>query len=139
MLALAVGIFFQLGNPAVPSPSIEGAWSGTLMNQLRLTLDVTRAPDGKLSGTLVSVDQGHAKMVIDTISFTDGTVKFTVSSVHGVFEGKLDAAGAQIVGQWTQGMPLPLTFKRGSSAPPPVTRPQEPKKPYPYDEVEVSY
>jgi fermentation-respiration switch protein FrsA (DUF1100 family) len=137
MIALAVGLFFQLA-AAPPSPSIEGMWSGTLMNQLRLTLEVSRKPDGKLSGTMVSLDQGHGKMAIEEISVAAGAVKFVIPSVHGSFEGKLDASGA-IVGTWTQAVPMPLTFRRGATPPAPTARPQDPKRPYPYDEVDVSY
>ncbi|MCK7532816.1 MAG: hypothetical protein MZV63_18155 [Marinilabiliales bacterium] len=45
--------------------------------------------------------------------------------------GKLNAAGTEIAGTWTQGSALPLVLKRVEKLARPA-RPQEPKPPFPY-------
>jgi pimeloyl-ACP methyl ester carboxylesterase len=56
-----------------------------------------------------------------------------------VFDGTLNKEGTEIKGDFKQGpASFPLTLKR-STTPIVMRRPQEPKKPYPYDEEEVSY
>ena len=58
--------------------------------------------------------------------------------IEGVWQGKLNDAGNELSGTWKQGAAsLPLTLKRTDKAPD-IRRPQEPKKPYPYDEQEVT-
>ena len=55
------------------------------------------------------------------------------------FAGTLNAEGSQLSGTWRQGgASLPLTFHRVDSIPV-DSRPQTPRKPYPYTEEEVSY
>src|SRR6185503_11049639 len=46
--------------------------------------------------------------------------------------------GNEIAGEFKQGASYPLTFKRTDKAPN-IGRPQDPQKPYPYSEEEVSY
>jgi pimeloyl-ACP methyl ester carboxylesterase len=59
--------------------------------------------------------------------------------IGGSYEGKFNKEGTEIAGQWRQGgQSWPLVFKRGEGVAQ-VNRPQEPKKPYPYDEEEVVY
>ena len=64
-----------------------------------------------------------------------------MKQLAGVFEGKLDPTLATIDGSWTQaGRTLPLTLKRlKNPADLERRRPQNPLKPYPYREEEVSY
>jgi pimeloyl-ACP methyl ester carboxylesterase len=50
----------------------------------------------------------------------------------------LNESGSEIAGTWTQTVPLPLVLRRTDKLPE-VKLPQEPKRPYPYDEQEVSY
>jgi len=66
-------------------------------------------------------------------------LRLEVQSVLGVYEGKVKEDGMTIDGEWKQsGVTLPLVLKRVEEAPE-VSRPQEPEKPYPYDEEEVVY
>ncbi|HEY7406237.1 MAG TPA: alpha/beta hydrolase [Candidatus Angelobacter sp.] len=103
--------------PATASP-VAGDWQGTLqagVQQLHLVLHITQAPDGALSASMDSLDQGAKGIVIDKISFQEGKLSFTSNSVHGTYEGKL-TADSTIEGAWTQGQSLPLTFKRAVTA-----------------------
>jgi uncharacterized protein len=125
------------------TPGIEGNWQGTLdvgPAKLRLILKISKAADGKLTATMDSLDQSANDLVVDTISFQDGTLKFEMKKLSASYEGTLNKEGNLFTGQFTQGGALPLDFKRVTDASQlKLKRPQTPTKPYPYDETEVSY
>ncbi|MFN0068716.1 MAG: alpha/beta hydrolase family protein [Limisphaerales bacterium] len=126
----------------VPGKGLAGHWQGSLkptpVIELRLVLDITDAA-GALGGVILSVDQGGARIPITLLSEKDGAVRIEAQSVGGTFDGKLSADGSEIAGEWRQGGgKLPLIFKRLAKAPG-FSRPQEPGKPYPYNEEEVSF
>ena len=122
--------------------SVAGIWLGVLEVQgfkLRLLLKVTQTPDGKLAAKMDSLDQAANDLPITTITFDNGMVRFEASAMSLSYEGKLNDAGSEIVGTLKQGPgSFPVTFKRTEKAPT-LTRPQDPQKPYPYSEEEVSY
>ena len=121
-------------------PGIDGTWQGILGGGLRLTLHLLKAADGGLSADLVSVDQGGAKIPVQSLSLKDQTLSLNVDAVKGQYVGKLNATATELTGTWTQnGQSLPLNFKRNDPEPPAARRPQDPHKPYPYREEEVSY
>jgi len=123
--------------------SLAGPWLGTLKvppsTQLRIVFNLTANPDGSLSGTLDSPDQGATGIPITRITFENGRVHVGVESVRGNYDGTLNADGSEMNGKWTQGIAsLDLVMMRVKEAPK-VQRPQEPKKPYPYIDEEVTY
>ncbi|HLO00248.1 MAG TPA: alpha/beta hydrolase [Pyrinomonadaceae bacterium] len=122
---------------------VEGTWQGTLETggaKLRLAFEITKSPDGTLTGNLDSLDQGAMDIPINSIVLKDTNLRLEIKIIGGVYEGTLDEEGTTIVGHWEQGgVKLPLTFRRSSGALSAPNRPQEPKKPYPFDEQEVSY
>jgi len=124
------------------APSLEGAWLGTLKvpgMDLRVVFNITAKADGALSGTLDSPDQGATGIALSRVSRENGRVTIEVSAVHGRYEGTLSADGAEVSGKWTQGgIALDLPLKRVKEAPK-LQRPQEPKRPYPYRDEEVTY
>jgi pimeloyl-ACP methyl ester carboxylesterase len=74
------------------------------------------------------------------VSFADNTLKWEMSQLRASYEGKLNAAGNEITGTFTQGMGLPLTLKRlDAAAAAGPNRPQEPKPPFPYKAEEVTF
>ena len=126
----------------VPGKGLVGHWQGSLkpmpVIELRLVLELTNGPSGKPGGAMVSVDQGNARVPITALTENAGTVHLETKSVGGVFDGKLNDDGSEIAGDWKQGgQTMPLVFRRLAQAPS-LNRPQEPKKPYPYDEEEVT-
>ena len=128
---------------AAGNQNLEGIWQGALeVNagiQLRLVLKINKAADGSFKGTLDSIDQSANDLPIDTINFKDAALHFEMKMISASYDAKMSADGSQLDGQWKQGpSSLPLAFKRTEKALT-LVRPQEPKKPYPYDEREVSY
>jgi len=59
MLHLSLMAVLWLGQAG--APGFEGIWQGTLAAgpaKLRLALHISRSPDGRLSGSMDSIDQG---------------------------------------------------------------------------------
>src|SRR5207302_156325 len=137
ILALAA---LQTAALAQGGPSVEGNWLGSLNTQpgrLRLALKVAKT-DGELAATLDSLDQGAKNLPVSMIRQSGRTVQFELNAIGGAFDGALTANGVELVGEWKQnGAVLPLTFNRVDKLPAAPTRPQDPRKPYPYTEEEV--
>jgi pimeloyl-ACP methyl ester carboxylesterase len=121
---------------------LSGMWLGTVTAsgvELRLALHITKSDRGGFGGTMDSLDQNANGIPLANIKVEGDAVRFEAPLVGASFEGKLDAAEKGIAGILHQGPAnMALTFKRTNAIPVPA-RPQEPKKPYPYDEVEASY
>jgi fermentation-respiration switch protein FrsA (DUF1100 family) len=122
-------------------PGIEGNWQGSLdvgTIKLRLVLKISRTAEGKLKASMDSLDQSANDLVVDTISFADGALKFEMKRLQASYVGTLSKDG--IKGQFTQNGTLPLDFTRVTNAASmTLNRPQTPAKPYPYEESEVAY
>jgi pimeloyl-ACP methyl ester carboxylesterase len=127
--------------PAKPAEvKLDGYWVGTLKagREIPLIARFTRK-DGALSGTLDSPHEGLKKLALDGVMLKERDLRFEVKISKAVFEGKFKEDGSEVAGHWKQsGLKFPLTFKR-QDKPPVFTRPQEPKRPYPYLDEEVTY
>lgn len=124
---------------------IEGTWQGVLRPgpvELRVVFHVRRAEAGGYSATLDSPDQGVAGIPVSAVSLRGDSVRFEVAAVNGRFEGVLAATGQRIEGTWTQGpgsLPLLLERVAPEEAPRAAARPQLPRRPFQYREVEVRF
>jgi pimeloyl-ACP methyl ester carboxylesterase len=128
--------------PAKPS-DIDGDWLGTLdtgMGKLRLVLHITNTQDG-LMATMDSLDQGANGLPVNSITRTGAELKVEMKSIGGSYDGTISADLSTFNGTWTQGgKSFPLALKRVKKAAElELRRPQNPVKPYPYAEEEVSY
>jgi fermentation-respiration switch protein FrsA (DUF1100 family) len=120
---------------------IEGIWMGTLkvsVVELRIVFKISANADGTLAATIDSPDQGAEDIPVNKVTFENGKFYLETKTIHGSYEGNMKEDGS-IEGTWRQGgLSFPLLLKRTDEAPK-LHRPQEPKKPYPYVEEEVSY
>ena len=95
---------------------IAGDWNGTLDVQgqkLRLVVHFKKNADGKLTGTIDSLDQGANDIPVSAVVQTGDDVKLEIAAISGGYQGKFNAAGAEITGEWKQGgASLPLVLKR---------------------------
>lgn len=127
---------------AAPPPGIEGMWEGLLdvgAAKLRLVLKVSKAADGSLTAKADSPDQGASDLPVDVVTFKDNALHFEMKRLLASYDGKLNPDGSEFSGEFKQGgASFSLNLKRVAKPSSP-NRPQEPKKPYPYDEEEVSY
>jgi hypothetical protein len=115
LLILVIGCALAFGQAA---KSFEGSWLGTLDaggTKLRLALAITKSGDA-YSGKLDSLDQGST-IPIDVITVNGDSVHFELQAVGAKFDGKFNADGSEVSGQFSQGGGnLPLTFKRSAAA-----------------------
>lgn len=121
--------------------TVEGNWLGTLEfsgMKLRIVLKVSKSADG-FTAKFDSIDQGAKDLSIDKITQKEKAVYFEAKQYGLSYEGTLNEKGDEISGTFKQGeASSPLVFKRTAEAAK-VVRPQDPQKPYPYNEEEVSY
>ncbi len=128
-----------------PSDAIaaaEGVWQGALEGhgmRLRLQLHVTHDDKRQLVAALDSPDQGVNGLPATKVSQKDAAFHFEIPVVSGVYDGTLNAAKTTITGGWTQsGVEQKLEFRRSDQLLE-LVRPQNPAKPYPYKEEEVTF
>jgi putative intracellular protease/amidase len=109
--------------PAVkPNPSdgfstgVSGNWQGKIVSKegvFHVAVHIWPDKDGKLAGTLDSLDEEVGGLKLDPIAFSGPNLHFTVPAVDGIYEAKLNAQASAIEGTWTQhGTSAPLVLDR---------------------------
>jgi uncharacterized protein (TIGR03435 family) len=124
---------------ALFAQNITGSWQGTLQapqgRPLRIVIKISRADDESLKAVLYSIDQGGQAINAASTSLQGSTLKISIATIGGNYEGKLSGDGDSITGTWEQGgAPAPLNLARATPAtawtiPEPAPRP----KPMPAD------
>jgi uncharacterized protein (TIGR03435 family) len=110
MMALAA-----LQGSALRAQNIAGNWQGTLeipQRKVRVLFKIALEND-KLQATLYTIDQ-PSPPIATTITREGSTVKMTIPSIAGSYEGKLSADGNSITGTFSQGAQLPLNLARAT-------------------------
>jgi uncharacterized protein len=128
--------------PAKPS-DIDGAWMGSLDTggiKLRVVFHIVNTADG-LTATMDSLDQGMNSLPTDSVTRDGSSLKIEAKKIGGSFDGNISADLSSIDGKWSQGGgSLPLLLKRVKDpAELEIKHAQNPVKPYPYHDEEVSY
>jgi len=130
--------------PKAAKPSdIDGTWSGVLdagAAKLHLTYHIVNTEDG-LTATIDIPEQG-AKGLPVTVTRDGASLKLELKMAGALFDGKIAADLKTIPGTFTQGganIPLVLTSVKDAAALQTPKRPQDPVKPYPYRDEDVSY
>ncbi|MDR0537376.1 MAG: alpha/beta hydrolase [Tannerellaceae bacterium] len=127
---------------AVAAQDIAGTWLGTLTipnTSLRIVFNII-STDTTLSATMDSPDQNAKGIPVTTITFENLTLKLTVAPLGIEYQGTMNADG-NISGTFKQsGLAIPLTLSKTTPTPISNTfsRPQEPRRPLPYKEEEVT-
>jgi fermentation-respiration switch protein FrsA (DUF1100 family) len=128
--------------PAKPS-DIDGAWMGPLdleVIKLRVVFHIVNTEDG-LIATMDSPDQGVKDQPTTSVTRDGSSLKIESKAIGGVFQGKIASDLSSIDGTFTQmGSTHPLLLKRvKDQAELELKRPQNPVRPYPYRDEDVSY
>src|ERR1700722_5139560 len=130
-------------NTAKPS-DIDGMWRGTLETaggiKLRVVFHIFNT-DAGLKAILDSPDQGTKGLPTSSVTRDGASLKIEAKQLDGVFSGKIAADFSSIDGTWTQaGGTLQLVLKpvKDHTEMEPK-RPQNPVRPYPYHDEDVSY
>jgi hypothetical protein len=137
--AITVVLYSSIAYGQTPASPVAGSWEGAFdagAIKLRIGVAITVKPDGTLGATMDSPDQGAYDLPLSNVTFADGVLKFALVRANGTFEGRLNATGTEIAGNWTQGLAMPLVLKRVEKLTRP-SRPQEPKPPFPYVSEDV--
>lgn len=141
--------FKRGGFAAKPAPKpaaatdIDGTWLGTLdagTIKLRILFKIVNTADG-LTAQMQSPDQSPSWIDASSVTRSGSTLTIEIKTIGGTFEGKIAPDLGSMDGTFTQmGNPLPLTVKRvKDQSELERRRPQNPVKPYPYREEEVTY
>ncbi len=121
---------------------VEGLWQSALEAhgmRLRLQLHVSHDTEDQLVAALDSLDQDVSGLPAINVLLKEAAFHFEIPAVAGVFDGTLNAAKNKLRGNWSQtGAEEKLEFVR-SDQPLELRRPQNPAKPYPYREEEISF
>ena len=121
--------------------SVEGIYLGTLELpgvQMRIGVTINKDIDGKLKASFNSIDQGSGEIAFDSVSINGYHIKLE-SKLGLEIEGNFENDWSVLNSEFRQGPgKFPIVFKRVAVLPA-LKRPQDPDKPYPYKEEEVSY
>jgi pimeloyl-ACP methyl ester carboxylesterase len=143
LLAVISSLAMTQENQKAPEQLLTGSWQGTLSvpgGSLRVVFNFKEKAEGGYTATLDSPDQGAFGIAADSVILQDTIVRVTISSIGGELKGIRLAGADSISGTWSQGgMQLPLVLKHSTKEVEKPKRPQEPKKPYPYKEEEVTF
>ncbi|MGK8523532.1 alpha/beta hydrolase family protein [Nocardia asteroides] len=121
-----------------PDPTI-GDWHGDVrVPDEPVRIGVTFRDDG--TATIDIPMQGISGVQLKDVSSDRDGVSFAIPDIPGdpVFRGRYESGTDRITGDFTQaGQSFPLELSRGEV--PPLSRPQEPKPPFPYKTEDVTY
>jgi uncharacterized protein len=140
---------FKRANPAqgqakpAPASDIDGVWMGAVDTggaRFRVVFHITNTAGG-LTATMDSPDQGVAGIPATAVTRNGSSLRIEMKQIAGILESKISADLATIDGTLQQrASNWPLVLKRVKDvAELEPQRPQNPVKPYPYGEEEVSY
>lgn len=105
----------ELAANKLAAQKLAGTWNGTLRvggASLRLRLNISKNAAGGANGTMDSLDQGANGVPLSAITLKEAKVHFEARGIGAVYEGKLDANGSGLSGEWQQGgQGMPLEFK----------------------------
>ena len=132
------------GESSIKPADVAGDWIGTLdlgAMKLRTVFHITNAADG-LKATIDSPDQNATGLPVSSVELSGSSIKLESKRLNAIYEGKISSDFATLDGTWKQGAgewPLLLKRVKDKSEIEPPPRPQNPKKPYPYREEDVTY
>jgi len=122
--------------------SAEGVWQAALEAngmRLRFQLHVSHDDQRQLVAALDSPDMGISGLPAVKVSQKLNVLHFEIPVVDGVYEGTINPTKSVITGTWTQGgVTRNLKFQRSDQLLE-LVRPQNPVKPYPYREEQVTF
>lgn len=142
MRTLALFMFVMTLGGILSAQSIAGDWHGTLDiggMKLRLVFHIQET-DGGLSATMDSPDQGASGIPVQSVKWEEEKLTIGMPNLALTYTATLEENGNTLSGTFQQGtVSVPLNMGREAQEKPTYNRPQEPQKPYPYQEEEVSY
>ncbi|MFO7447966.1 MAG: alpha/beta fold hydrolase [Ignavibacteriaceae bacterium] len=127
-----------------PQPELNffSLWTGELKTgaqSLRLNVRFFKVGEDSIGAFLDSPDQNSNDMPASNVYYGEDSVFFEIKVVGGFYTGRYNEDKTKIIGTWTQGaFKAPLILEKTDKVFE-SKRPQEPKKPYPYTEEEITF
>jgi uncharacterized protein len=129
-------------SPAGAISTAEGTWQGAIEAngmRYRLQLHISHDAQGHLVATMDSIDQGINGFHASQATESDSQIHLELPTVRSTYDGTINSVRNSMTGTWRQnGEPTELTFHRSDQILE-LRRPQNPKKPYPYEEEELTF
>ena len=98
------------------STGVLGNWQGKIVTKdgnYNVAVHIWPGKGGTLTGTLDSLDEEVNGMQLEMVGLTGSNLHFTVPSVEGAYEARLNRNNSAIEGTWKQkGQSLPLVLER---------------------------
>lgn len=140
LLSLITVIFF-FTHANAQDINLSGAWQGKLQlpgQELRIVFKISQDEKGQFSAKMDSPDQGATNIPVSAVTLNERAITLNIKSIGGMYKGILQDGNQTIQGKWKQGgYEIPLNLNKIIVVPE-IRRPQEPKKPFPYEEKEVT-
>jgi uncharacterized protein len=129
-------------SPTGAISTAEGTWQGAIEAngmRYRLQLHISHDAQGHLVAAMDSIDQGINGFHASQATESDSQIHLELPAVKGTYDGTINSVRNSMTGTWRQnGDPTQLTFHRSDQILE-LRRPQNPKKPYPYEEEELTF
>jgi len=139
ILAILSIILLHSSQTAAQEHKFEGNWLGSLKISsisLRIVLKISKNEKDGYKAIMNSPDQTDKDIPVEKVEIAGDSIKLFVDAIGGSYKGKL--ADTLLDGVWNQGgREFPLSLTRTDKIVE-INRPQNPKKPYPYKEEEVT-
>ena len=133
----------RVSGPDAAGRALVGNWVGDLqrngVHMLKLVVRFAEAPCGQVTGLMDSPEQSAQNLPITSLAVGPDSLHFAMCYIGGRYAAALSPDAKKMSGKWMQaGATMDLELARTDSIPV-LRRPQEPTKPYPYLEEEVTY
>jgi len=139
ILAILSIILLHSSQTAAQEHKFEGNWLGSLKISsisLRIVLKISKNEKDGYKAIMNSPDQTDKDIPVEKVEIAGDSIKLFVDAIGGSYKGKL--FDTLLDGVWNQGgREFPLSLTRTDKIVE-INRPQNPKKPYPYKEEEVT-
>jgi uncharacterized protein len=139
ILAILSIILLHSSQSAAQEHKFEGNWLGSLKISsisLRIILKISKNEKDEYKAIMNSPDQTDKDIPVEKVEIADDSIKLFVDAIGGSYKGKL--ADTLLDGVWSQGGSDFLLSLMRTDKIVELNRPQNPKKPYPYKEEEVT-
>lgn len=123
--------------------TIEGIWLGELeipnTAKLRMGIIISKTSDNSYKAVLNIIDQATGNIPCDEVIHKNDSVIIKIKKLGIEIAGAITSGYKSIKGEYRQrGGVIPVLFARVEKLPE-LLRPQEPKKPYPYNEENIVF
>ena len=141
ILLLAV-LAFTMYAQETPVDPLAGIWQGTVTakpGSMQIFFTIEKRSDGAYMAKVDIPAQSARDIPVTGLRWSPPDLMLDMSSYGIVYEGKMAPDGSAIDGLFKIGDDAPPLLLQRATAVPDMRRPQEPQKPYPYEEAEVTF